>query len=146
MSAPRLGHAVLKVRNLARAVAFYRDALGLREVARYGADMAFLSFGDSHHDLALLEVGEAATPAEPRALGLHHLAFEVGDGLAALRACRDRLENLGIAILGKSDHRVSQSLYVRDPDGTLIELYVDADPALWRDDPGAVAYVGSLEL
>jgi catechol 2,3-dioxygenase len=146
MSAPRLGHAVLKVRSLARSAAFYREVLGLKEVARYGEDMVFLSFGDSHHDLALLDVGEAAAQADPGAVGLHHLAFKVGDGLEALRAWRDRLQDLGVAILGQSDHRVSQSLYLRDPDGLLVELYVDADPALWRADPAAVAHVGPLDL
>jgi len=146
MNSPRLGHAVLKVRSLARSLPFYRNVLGLREVARYGEDMAFMNFGDSHHDLALLQVGEAAVKSDPGAVGLHHLAFKVGDGLEALRACRDRLEAMGIAILGQSDHQVSQSLYLRDPDGILLELYVDADPALWRADPGAVAHVGPLDL
>ena len=51
-----------------------------------------------------------------------------------------------MAILGMSDHRVSQSLYIRDPDGIELELYVDADPALWCDDPAAVAYIGPLNL
>ena len=37
-----------------------------------------------------------------------------------------------------SDHTVTQSLYLRDPDGNEVELYVDADPAIWKDDPGAV--------
>lgn len=146
MNLPRLGHAVVRVRSLERSLPFYREVLGLREVARHGEDMAFLSFGDSHHDLALLQVGEAAAKADPRAVGLHHLAFKVGDGLAALRDWRDRLQAMGVAILGQSDHRVSQSLYLRDPDGILLELYVDADPALWREDPSAVAHVGPLDL
>jgi catechol 2,3-dioxygenase len=146
MSSPRLGHAVLKVRCLARSAAFYRAVLGLKEVARHGEDMVFLSFGESHHDLALLELGEAAAQAAAGAVGMHHLAFKVGDGLDALRAWRDRLQGLGVAILGQSDHRVSQSLYLRDPDGLLVELYVDADPALWRADPAAVAHVGPLDL
>lgn len=146
MKVRALGHAVLRVRSLARALAFYRDALGLTEVARLGADMVFLSCGERHHDLALLEVGERAAAPDRAAVGLHHLAFKVGDDLDTLRACRDRLAVLGIPILGQSDHRVSQSLYVRDPDGVLIELYVDADPELWRADPTTVASVGPLQL
>ena len=146
MRIQKLGHAVLKVRSLATSVPFYRDVLGLTEVARYGSQMVFFSCGDNHHDLALLEVGaQAASPVE-RQVGLYHLAFKVGDSLDALRACRDHLAAHGVAIDGQADHRVSQALYCHDPDGIMIELYVDADPALWRDDPGAVAHVGQLKL
>jgi catechol 2,3-dioxygenase len=145
---PRLGHAVIKVRDLERALAFYRDALGLREVARHGGDMVFLSSGETHHELALVQVepGDQAVPPNRRQVGLHHLAFRVGEHLDTLRAWRDRLRVLGIPILGLSDHRVSQSIYLRDPDGLLIELYVDADPAIWRADPAAVAHVAPLSL
>lgn len=144
---PRLGHAVIKVGDLQRALAFYRDALGLREVARHG-DMVFLSSGHTHHELALLQVelGEQAATPKRREVGLHHLAFRVGESLNTLRIWRDRLRVLGIPILGLSDHRVSQSIYLRDPDGLLIELYVDADPAIWRADPAAVAHVAPLSL
>ena len=82
----------------------------------------------------------------PSAVGLYHLAFKVGDSLDELRAVKAELEASGVAILGMSDHRVSQSLYILDPDGIELELYVDADPALWRDDPAAVAYIGPLNL
>lgn len=145
---PRLGHAVIKVRDLERALAFYRDALGLREVARHGGDMVFLSSGETHHELALVQVGPDAPAGPPnrRQIGLHHLAFRVGEHLDVLRAWRDRLQVLDMPILGLSDHRVSQSMYLRDPDGLLIELYVDADPAIWRADPAAVAHVAPLSL
>ena len=146
MRALKLGHAVLKVRSLATSVPFYRDVLGLKEVARHGGRMAFFSCGENHHDLALLEIGELAPPPVDRQVGLYHLAFKVGDSLDELRACRDHLAAHGVELDGQSDHRVSQSLYCHDPDGIMIELYVDADPALWRDDPGAVAYVGALKL
>ena len=147
-SLPRLGHAVIKVSSLQRALAFYRDALGLREVARLGGGMVFLSSGETHHELALLEVDPGEPDLSPgrRQVGLHHLAFRVGEHLDVLRAWRDRLRDLDIAILGLSDHRVSQSIYLRDPDGLLIELYVDADPAIWRADPAAVAHVAPLNL
>lgn len=145
MTPPSLGHAVLKVGDLGRALDFYRDALELREVARLG-DMVFLSGGQRHHDLALVEAGGQAGTPPRHTPGLHHLAFKVGDSLDVPRAWRDRLRGLGIPLLGQSDHRVSQSLYLRDPDGLVVELYVDANPALWREDPAAVAHVGPLVL
>jgi catechol 2,3-dioxygenase len=146
MHVSKLGHAVLKVRSLDASVPFYRDVLGLTEVARHGGRMVFFSCGDNHHDLALLKLGAQAPLPEGRQVGLYHLAFKVGDSLDELRACRDHLATRGVELDGQSDHRVSQSLYCHDPDGIMIELYVDADPALWRDDPGAVAHIGALKL
>lgn len=146
MQIKALGHAVLRVRNLARSVAFYRDLLGMREVARYRGKMVFFSLGANHHDLALLEIGERAADADPHAVGLYHLAFKVGDSLDALRAVKAELEEAGVTLLGMSDHKVSQSIYIEDPDGIELELYVDADPSVWRDDPAALAYTGPLNL
>jgi catechol-2,3-dioxygenase len=146
MQLKSLGHVVLKVRSLDRSVPFYRDVLGMKEVARYRNTMAFFSLGSNHHDLGLLEVGEfAETPADS-GIGLYHVAFKVGDSLDELRECKAHLERHGVPILGMSDHGVSQSLYLADPDGIEIELYVDADPALWRDNPAAVMTVRPLRL
>ena len=101
---------------------------------------------DNHHDLALLEIGAQAASPMKRQVGLYHLAFKAGDSLDELRACRDHLAAHGVTVDGQADHRVSQALYCYDPDGIMIEVYVDADPAIWRDDPGAVAHVGMLKL
>ena len=141
-----LGHVVLKVRDLERSAVFYRDILGMQEVARYRDTMVFFSLGQNHHDLGLLQLGAQAELPGPHSLGLYHVAFKVGDSLDELRECKAQLEQHGVAILGSSDHGVSQSLYIKDPDGIEIELYVDADPALWRDNPAAVATVRPLNL
>jgi catechol 2,3-dioxygenase len=142
----KLGHAVIKVRSLERSVPFYREVLGLKEVARYHNAMVFFSCGENHHDLGLMEVGPSAPGVQDYGVGLYHLAFKVGDSLDELRAFRDHLAAKGVPIAGQSDHRVSQSLYFHDPDGMLIECYVDTDPSVWKDDPAAVAYVGPLKL
>lgn len=148
----QIGHVVLNVRSLERSVPFYRDALGLHEVARMdaagravvGAEMVFFAFADNHHDLALREVPDAP-PLQADAIGLAHVAIRIGDSKDELRACRDHLAALGIPLAQTRDHQVSLSLYVRDPDGLLIELYVDTDPALWRNNRAAVATTGPLE-
>ena len=87
LRAQKLGHAVLKVRSLALSVPFYRDVLGLTEVARYGAQMAFFSCGDNHHDLALLDPTHATVEfvarykLNGRAFRLHETSrFERVDG------------------------------------------------------------------
>ncbi len=142
----RVGHVVLKVRSLERSVPFYRDVLGLREVARMWGRMVFFSAtGENHHDLALLEVGPDAPRADHGAVGLFHVALKIGDSLEELRAAKAALEARGVT-MRLADHRVSQSIYLNDPDGNGLELYVDADPAIWRADPAAVATVKPLEL
>jgi catechol 2,3-dioxygenase len=143
----KVGHVVLKVRSLERSVPFYRDVLGLSEVARLKNRMVFFSAtGDNHHDIALLEVGERAALAPREGVGLYHVALKIGDNLDLLRAAKAHLDAQGVTISGISDHRVSQSIYLNDPDGNGLELFVDADPAVWRRDPSAVASVGPLSL
>ena len=75
-----------------------------------------------------------------------HQSKPIGDSLDQLRAAKKHLDEQGIKISGISDHRVSQSIYLNDPDGNGLELFVDADPAVWRRDPSAVASVGPLSL
>ena len=59
-------------------------------------------------------------------------------GLETLRAASEHLRDKGVVLTHGRDHEVSQSLYLRDPGGLVIKLYVDADPALWAARPDAV--------
>src|SRR5437667_309607 len=130
-----VGHVVLKVRDIERSARFYRDVLGLKEVARgnFGRPMAFFSTGENHHDVAVLEVGADAPLSQPGEVGLYHVALRIGTTLDELRAAKAHLEAHGYTGLRLSDHRVSQSIYLDDPDGNGVELFVDADPATTLD-------------
>ena len=147
ISIQRVGHVVLNVSELDRSVAFYRGILGLKEVGRYGSKMVFFSAtGENHHDLALFEVGSGARKPHANEVGLCHVALKIGDSLETLRAAKAQLLSAHVPIVRIENHRVSQSIYLNDPDGNEIELYVDDDPKIWRDNPSAVASVQPLEL
>lgn len=145
MNVQSLGHVVLKVRNRQRAEDFYNGVLGIPIAARHdGMGMTFFTLGN-HHDLAVLATGDDAPDAPRSAPGLFHIALKVGDTLDELRATKTRLEEVGVKIDGVVDHGVSNSIYIRDPDGNGVELYVDVSDA-WKDDPQAVAQARPLAL
>ena len=142
-----VGHVVLKVRDLDCSAKFYREVIGLKEVARFPGQMVFFSAtGQNHHDLALLGVGPGAPGPQQEGVGLYHVALKIGDRLEDLRAAKAHLEAHGITKIRVTNHRVSQSIYLNDPDGNGLELFVDADPVIWRENPTAVATVEPLEL
>lgn len=132
--AVRVGHVHLKVADLDRALAFWRDVIGLHETQRMGDQAVFLAAGDYHHHIALNTWGSAggAWPP-PGTTGLFHVALVYPDR-AALAAALRRVLAAGIALEGASDHGVSEALYLRDPDGNGVELYRDRAIADWPRD------------
>ncbi len=124
MAVRRLNHAVLYVNGLAREVEFYTKTLGFEVSVEIPGQAAFLrSPGSANdHDLGLFEVGAGHVDGRPQ-VGLYHLAWEVGT-LADLVETRQKLIDAG-ALVGESDHRVSKSLYAKDPSGIEFEV-------LWR--------------
>jgi len=138
MEIRELGHVVLYVHNLERSAAFYGDLLGWKRITPEGLPFpaAAFSSGRTHHELLLIEVGDSAqkVPTGRRA-GLYHIGLKVGDSDDELREARARLLEAGVPIVGASDHTVSHSLYIVDPDGNELELYIDVPGVDWRSDP-----------
>ncbi len=146
MQIKELGHLVLYVRDLDRSVRFYRDVLGWSPIVNTElADLPFPAFGFSspngrtHHELLLIEVGvDAASLPLGRRVGLYHFGLKVGDSDDELREALATLQAHDVPLLGASDHTVTHSLYIADPDGNEIELYIDVPGVDWRSDPDLI--------
>jgi catechol 2,3-dioxygenase len=142
MKVQELGHIVLYVRDVERSAAFYRDALGFRQVWAEGPQqfpVAAVSSGRTPHELLLIEVGSDATPIPAgRRVGMYHFGLKVGDTDGELREALASLHRHGVTVVGAGDHGFTHSLYILDPDGNEIELYVDVPGVDW-DDPSVMA-------
>ena len=141
MKVHELGHLVLFVSDLEKSRHFYRDVLGFHELpeAPQGMRAAAFSSGRTHHEMLLIEVGPGATPIPPgRRVGMYHFGLKIGTTDDELRDALASLQSQGVNIVGATDHVVTHSLYITDPDGNEIELYIDVQPEIWRDDPSAM--------
>jgi catechol 2,3-dioxygenase len=127
----RIGHVHLKVADLDRALAFYRDVLGFTVTQRIGSSAAFLAAGGYHHHIGLntWESLRGEAPA-PGTTGLYHLAILYPTRAELADALR-RLQLVGIPLEGAADHGVSHALYLRDPDDNGVELYWDVPAEQW---------------
>ncbi len=133
MKIHELGHVVLYVTNVARSAVFYRDILGFNQIiSRPG--MALFSSGRTHHEMLLIEIGGEARAKDNVEPGLYHIGFKIGDSTDELKKAYSELKEKGVKILGSTDHTVTHSLYILDPDGNELELYVDVSD-IWKSDP-----------
>ena len=143
-----IGHVHLKVANLERAIAFYRDVLGFELTDRLGRNAAFLSAGGYHHHIGLNTWdSQGGQPPPAGTTGLYHAAILYPTRADLADALR-RLLAHGIRIDGASDHGVSEAIYLRDPDGNGLELYWDRPREHWpRNADGSLAmFTAGLDL
>lgn len=150
MKIRELGHIVLQVTDLDRSIRFYRDTLGLPLVSQgkpRGRRIVFFSLGAKHHDLALIELAPGAEGNDHARAGVMHIAFKIGDDIELLKEAKARMVAAGVPVVNTTEHMTTYSLYLSDPDGITVELYVDRDPATWRDKPDALgAYAKPLAI
>ena len=137
MHVHELGHIVLYVRNVGRSAEFYGKVLGWKQIDTPAkAPIAVFSSGRTHHELLLIEVGGGAKkPTKGYRAGLYHFGLKVGDSDDELRAALKVLHDHTIPVAGATDHGVTHSLYIEDPDGNEVELYVDVPGVDWRSQP-----------
>ncbi len=144
----RIGHVHLKVADLERALAFYRDVLGFQLTQRFGRSAAFLSVGGYHHHIGLNTWESAGgSPPPPGTTGLYHVAILYPTRAELADALR-RIVRAEIPLEGASDHGVSEAIYLRDPDGNGVELYWDKPRNQWphNADGSLAMFTHSLDL
>ena len=127
----RIGHVHLKVADLDRAIAFYRDVLGFDVTQLFGGQAAFLGMDGYHHHIGLNTwESRGGMPPPPRTTGLYHVAI-LYPTRAVLGAALQRVIKAGVPLDGAADHGVSEAIYLHDPDGNGLELYRDRPPEEW---------------
>ncbi|RST72602.1 VOC family protein [Siminovitchia acidinfaciens] len=123
-----IGHVKVKVENLQRSIEFYKDVLGF-DILEQTSSTAKLTT-DGKTSILSLEQPENVIPKQGRTTGLYHFAL--------LLPTKSDLANIVVHLVnndirfGSSDHLVSEALYLHDPDGNEIEIYIDRDPSEWR--------------
>jgi catechol-2,3-dioxygenase len=141
----KLGHIVLRVRDLERSKRFYTRVLGLRLTGEIEGRMAFFAAGEDSHDLAVMAIGEQAPSPEPDRVGLYHFAYQVASA-AELKDWYSHLKANDVTIVGSTDHGVSQGIYFLDPDGNELELSYEVPPEEWPQDANPFAGSAALNL
>lgn len=144
----RIGHVHLKVSDLERSVAFYRDVIGFDFMSHYGRQAAFLGAGGYHHHIGLNTwQSEGGSPPPAGTTGLFHLAILFPTRKSLAEAVKRVLDS-GVSIDGVADHGATEAVYLRDPDQNGVELYWDRPEEEWpRDAQGKPAmYTHPLDL
>jgi catechol-2,3-dioxygenase len=122
----RLGHVVLRVRDVERSEPFYRDVLGLQVRSKTPGRAVFFTCGEQHHDLAIFALGDDAPPPEDTRVGMYHLAWKLAD-FVQLKAAYQHAKRYGANIVGMNHHGGAKSVYLKDPDGLEMELYCEVE-------------------
>ncbi len=145
MALKKLGHVVLKVRDLDRSEAFYTGVVGLRVTGCLPGRMVFFGVpgNEDSHDLALWKVGPDAAAAEPKQVGLFHVAWQV-ERPEDLEPLYRHLLAMGVAVQGTMDHGANLSIYFEDPDGNMLEFTYEQPRQAWP--PGQNPFAGREPL
>lgn len=126
-----VGHVVLKVRDLEKARDFYTSFLGMKLAKFDPARGMFLRFNDYHHDIAIFKTSPDADLPKKDQVGLVHVALIVDD-LDTVKAWYQRAREMGVPIVNTTDHAITNSLYIQDPEGNVLEIYCERPDYDWR--------------
>ena len=129
----RVGHLVLKVKDLERSRKFFTEVLGFPQVGENDRGMLFFSTDveSNHHMLALREARPGAAMPNEEQIGMEHVSFELGS-FAELQEAYSRFQEYNVKIRMTVFHGVAKSIYFYDPDGNQLEVYCNVPPEEYR--------------
>ena len=143
----RVGHLVLRVKDVERSKHFFQEILGFPVVAQNERGMVFFSTDvkDNHHMLAIREGQEGAPMPSPEQIGMEHVSFEVA-GFAELQEVYRRFKENNVKIRHTVFHGVAKSIYFYDPDRNLLEVYCNVPPEEYRKSvPNPYSVYGNID-
>jgi catechol 2,3-dioxygenase len=143
----RVGHLVLKVKDLERSRKFFTEVLGFPQVGENDRGMLFFSTDvvDNHHMLALRQAKPGAPLPEPEQIGMEHVSFELAT-FAELQEAYRKFKDNNVKIRMTVFHGVAKSIYFYDPDGNQLEVYCNVPPAEHRQSVSNLYYnYGGIE-
>jgi catechol 2,3-dioxygenase len=121
----RRTHIALFVKDPFASAPWYRDVLGMEETAR-GERWVFLSFGQKHHDIALIAADPGPDGEYSRGnVNLQHYGLEIEGDVQELRRLYGMLLSRGVTVVKTTDHKVGYGLYFTDPDGHRFEFFCE---------------------
>jgi catechol 2,3-dioxygenase len=144
MGIQRVGHVVVKMRDLEAAKRFYGEILGMR-ISSESPIAVFFRFADYHHDIGVFKVSDEAEAPREDQVGLLHFALVV-DSQESLVEMYQHLKDCGVSIRATLDHGMTRSLYIHDPEGNAIEIYCEVPEYDWRENNDFIGHLEPLEL
>jgi catechol 2,3-dioxygenase len=132
MPIERVGHVVIKMRDLDEAKRFYRDILGMKITDEREGFGVFFRFQDYHHDIAVFKVNDDAESPQKNQVGLAHIAL-VADSFDTVKAMHQRLKEHEVPIVRTVDHGITRSVYFTDPEGNELEVYCEVPEKPWQE-------------
>ena len=143
----RVGHLVLRVKDVERSRRFFEEILGFPVVATNQRGMVFFSTDakDNHHMLALMPGKEGAAMPSPDQVGMQHVSFELGS-FAELQDAYRLFKEKGVTIDHTVYHGITKSVYFYDPDGNRFEVYCNVPEEEYRKSaPNPYSSYGAIE-
>lgn len=144
MGIQRVGHAVLKVRDMEVSKQFYVGVLGMK-ISSESPTATFFRFNDYHHDIGVFKVSQNAQSAQADQVGLLHIALVVDSEESFIETYKD-LKAKGVKVEATMDHGMTHSLYIYDPDGNAIEIYCEVPGYDWRTHDDFIGYLKPLDM
>ena len=121
-------HVALYCTDLQKSIDWYDHVFGMKIIASSPGRFAAMSFGEKHHDLALVQAPDDFGPPDVKRAGLYHVSIDTGSFDASMRAY-ERAMALGVKAEKAIDHRLGHGIYILDPDLNMIELWSESYPS-----------------